>query len=121
MTPAVPVIDVEAAEAGDRAQLDAVRIATEEFGAVQVINHGVPQGRVADLSARAGRLLSRPRAERRCWPARTRTGAGGSGRMTSGGSSSSASTWPSSTTSTRPGRRAWQEGRPYVAELAAGE
>ena len=64
MTPAVPVIDVEAAEAGDRAQLDAVRIATEEFGAVQVVNHGVPQDLVADLSARAGRLLSRPRAEK---------------------------------------------------------
>jgi flavonol synthase len=64
MTPAVPVIDVEAAEAGDRAQLEAVRIATEEFGAVQVVNHGVPQDLVADLSAGAGRLLSRPRAEK---------------------------------------------------------
>jgi isopenicillin N synthase-like dioxygenase len=64
MTPAVPVIDVEAAEAGDRTQLEAVRIATEEFGAVQVVNHGVPQDLVADLSTRAGRLLSRPRAEK---------------------------------------------------------
>ena len=64
MTPAIPVIDVGAAEAGDRAQLDAVRIATEEFGAVQVVNHGVPQDLVADLSARAGRLLSLPRAEK---------------------------------------------------------
>jgi isopenicillin N synthase-like dioxygenase len=64
MTPAIPVIDVEAAEAGDRAQLEAVRIATEEFGAVQVVNHGVPQDLVADLSARAGRLLGRPRAEK---------------------------------------------------------
>ena len=53
MTPAIPVIDVAAAEAGDRAQLDAVRTATEEFGAVQVVNHGVPQDLVADLSARA--------------------------------------------------------------------
>ena len=55
MTPAIPVIDVGAAEAGDRAQLEAVRTATEEFGAVQVVNHGVPQDLVADLSARAGR------------------------------------------------------------------
>jgi isopenicillin N synthase-like dioxygenase len=64
MTPAVPVIDVEAAEAGDRAQLDAVRTATEEFGAVQVVNHGVPQDLVADLNARMARLLGLPRAEK---------------------------------------------------------
>src|SRR6266576_1036526 len=64
MTPAVPVIDVGAAQAGDRAQLEAVRTATEEFGAVQGVNHGVPQDLVADLNARAGRLLSLPRAEK---------------------------------------------------------
>ena len=64
MTPAIPVIDVGAAEAGDRAQLEAVRTATEQFGAVQVVNHGVPQDLVSDLSARAGRLLSLPRAEK---------------------------------------------------------
>ncbi len=64
MTPAIPVIDVGAAEAGDRVQLEAVRTATEEFGAVQVVNHRVPQDLVADLGARAGRLLSRPRAEK---------------------------------------------------------
>ena len=64
MTPAIPVIDVGAAEAGDRSQLETVRTATEEFGAVQVVNHGVPQDLVADLSARAGRLLSLPRAEK---------------------------------------------------------
>jgi isopenicillin N synthase-like dioxygenase len=64
MTPAIPVIDVGAAEAGDRAQLEAVRTATEEFGAVQVVNHSVPQDLVADLSTRAGRLLSLPRAEK---------------------------------------------------------
>jgi isopenicillin N synthase-like dioxygenase len=60
MTPAIPVIDVAAAEAGDRAQLDAMRTATEEFGAVQAVNHGVPQ----DLNARMGRLLGLPRAEK---------------------------------------------------------
>ena len=64
MTPAIPEIDAGAAEAGDRAQLVAVRTATEEFGAVQVVNHGVPQDLVSDLSARAGRLLSLPRAEK---------------------------------------------------------
>ena len=64
MTPAIPVIDVEAAEAGDRAQLDAVRTGTEEFGAVQVVNHGVPQDLVTDLNARMARLLGRPRAEK---------------------------------------------------------
>lgn len=64
MTPAIPVIDVEAAEAGDRAQLDAVRTATEEFGAVQAVNHGVPQDLVADLSARMARLLGLPRAQK---------------------------------------------------------
>jgi flavonol synthase len=64
MTPAIPVIDVEAAEAGDRAQLDAVRTATEEFGAVQVVNHGVPQDLMTDLNARMARLLGLPRAEK---------------------------------------------------------
>jgi len=64
MTPAIPVIDVEAAEAGDRAQLDAVRTAIEEFGAVQVVNHVVPQDLVADLNARMARLLGLPRAEK---------------------------------------------------------
>jgi isopenicillin N synthase-like dioxygenase len=37
---AIPVIDLAAAEAGDSSQLDAVRGATEELGAVQVVNHG---------------------------------------------------------------------------------
>ncbi len=64
MTPAIPVIDLDAADAGDRSQLDAVRAATEELGAVQVINHGVPQDLIGDLSARMARLLSLPRAEK---------------------------------------------------------
>jgi flavonol synthase len=64
MSPAIPVIDVEAAEAGDRAQLDAVRVAGEEFGAVQVVNHRVPRDLVADLNARMARLLGLPRAEK---------------------------------------------------------
>ena len=64
MTPVIPVIDLGAAEGGDRSQLDAVRTATEESGAVQVVNHGVPQDLTADLSARMARLLGKPRAEK---------------------------------------------------------
>src|SRR5712691_3175081 len=64
MTTAIPVIDLEAAEDGDVSQLDAMRAATEELGAVQVVNHGVPQDLAADLSARMDRLLSLPRAEK---------------------------------------------------------
>ncbi len=64
MTPAIPVIDLDAADAGDRSQLDAVRAATEVLGVVQVVNHGVPQGLAEDLSARMTRLLSLPRAEK---------------------------------------------------------
>jgi flavonol synthase len=64
MTLAIPLIDLAAAEGGDRAQLDAIRAATEDLGAVQVVNHGVPEELAADLSARMARLLSLPRAEK---------------------------------------------------------
>ncbi len=64
MTTAIPVIDLEAAEEGDVAQLDAIRVGTEELGAVQVVNHGVPQDLAADLNARMARLLSLPRPEK---------------------------------------------------------
>ncbi len=64
MTSAIPVIDLVAAEAGARPQLDAVRAAAEELGAVQVVNHGVPRDLTDDLSARMARLLARPRAEK---------------------------------------------------------
>ena len=64
MTLAIPLIDLEAAEGGDRAQLDAIRAATEDFGAVQVVNHGVPEELAADLSARMARLLGLPRTEK---------------------------------------------------------
>ncbi len=63
MTPAIPLIDL-AAEGGDHAQLDAIRAATEDVGAVQVVNHGVPEELAAGLSARMARLLSLPRAEK---------------------------------------------------------
>jgi flavonol synthase len=61
---AIPVIDLDAAEAGDSSQLAAVRAATEDLGAIQVVNHSVPQDLVADLSARMARLLGLPRAEK---------------------------------------------------------
>ncbi len=64
MPRAMPVIDLEAAEAGDSSQLTAVRTATEDLGAVQVVSHGVPQDLIADLGARMARLLGRPRAEK---------------------------------------------------------
>src|SRR5260370_36104355 len=64
MTLAIALIDLAAAEGGDRAQLDAIRAATEDVGAGQVVNHGVPEELAADLSARMARPLSRPRAEK---------------------------------------------------------
>ena len=64
MPRAIPVIDLDAAKAGDSSQLGAVRAATEDLGAVQVVNHGVPQDLIADLSARTARLLGLPRAEK---------------------------------------------------------
>jgi flavonol synthase len=62
MTPSIPVIDLDAASAGDRTQLDAVRSGTEELGAIQVVNHGVPQDLSSDLGRRVALLLGLPRA-----------------------------------------------------------
>src|SRR5579863_7783554 len=64
MTSAIPVIDLEAASAGDLAQLDAIRAGTEDLGALQVVNHGVPQDLTDDLNRRMARLLARPRSEK---------------------------------------------------------
>jgi hypothetical protein len=58
MTYGIPVIDLE------DVPLEAVRAGTEELGAVQVVNHGVPQELSADLARRMERLLSLPRAEK---------------------------------------------------------
>ena len=58
MTYGIPVVDLE------DVQLDAVRAGTEELGAIQVINHGVPEGLSGDLGRRMARLLGRPRAEK---------------------------------------------------------
>jgi len=64
MTSAIPVIDLKAASAGDPAQLDAIRAGTEDLGALQVVNHGVPQDLTDDLNRRMARLLARPRSEK---------------------------------------------------------
>ena len=58
MTYAIPVIDLE------NVQLDAVRAGAEELGAVQVVNHGVPDELSADLGRRMARLLALPRADK---------------------------------------------------------
>jgi flavonol synthase len=58
MTYGIPVIDLE------NVSVEAVRAGTEELGAVQVVNHGVPQELSADLARRMARLLSLPRAEK---------------------------------------------------------
>jgi flavonol synthase len=64
MTSAIPVIDLEAASAGDRAQLDAIRAGTEDVGAIQVVNHGVPRDLIDDLNRRMARLLALPREQK---------------------------------------------------------
>jgi flavonol synthase len=58
MTYAIPVIDLEGVD------LDAVRAGTMELGAIQVINHGVPEELSGDLGRRMARLLSLPRADK---------------------------------------------------------
>ena len=56
MLRAIPVIDLAAAEAGDSSQLSAVRAATEDLGAVQVVNHRLPvTGRAGTGRAGTGR------------------------------------------------------------------
>ncbi len=57
MSRAIPVVDL--ASSGG---LDAVRAGIEKFGALQVLNHGVPDGLISEFDARMGRLLSLPRA-----------------------------------------------------------
>jgi len=66
MADQIPVIDLGAAlgEHAPDGLLDAVRSAAEQVGAVQVINHGVPEDVIADYGRRAGRLLGLPRAEK---------------------------------------------------------
>jgi flavonol synthase len=58
MTYSVPVVDLA------DVQLEAVRAGTQEMGALQVVNHGVPAGLSEDLGRRMARLLGLPRAEK---------------------------------------------------------
>jgi flavonol synthase len=58
MTCAIPMIDLE------RPDLGAVRAGTEELGAIQVVNHGIPEELSGDLGRRMARLLSLPRADK---------------------------------------------------------
>src|ERR1700740_2823180 len=62
MTSPIPVIDLAAATApgASREVLDAVKEATETIGIIQVINHGVPEGLIAEFDQRIGRLLDLP-------------------------------------------------------------
>ncbi|HYB18529.1 MAG TPA: 2OG-Fe(II) oxygenase family protein [Streptosporangiaceae bacterium] len=58
MTHAIPVVDLADVD------LAAVRAGTEELGAIQVVNHGVPTELSGDLERRMARLLGRPRADK---------------------------------------------------------
>jgi flavonol synthase len=58
MQHAIPVVDLEDVD------LEAVRAGTEELGAIQVVNHGVPEELIGDLERRMARLLERPRADK---------------------------------------------------------
>jgi non-haem dioxygenase in morphine synthesis N-terminal len=105
MSYAIPVIDL-----GRGDQLDAVRAGSEQFGAVQVVNHGVPRELIEDRNGRVARLLARPRAEKarlasphpyrgwRQWPDRVADHLAEYGRPEQ--------------------IAAWRDGTPYVAELA---
>jgi len=61
-----PVIDLEAALAPDapRELSDAVRLAAEQTGIIQVVNHGVPADVIEDFHRGIGRVLALPRPEK---------------------------------------------------------
>jgi flavonol synthase len=65
-TPTIPVVDLAAALADEAPAelLDAVRVAAEQIGIIQVTGHGVDQALIDDFGRRAGRLLALPRAEK---------------------------------------------------------
>jgi len=58
----IPIIDLAAAtrDGAPGDVLSEIRAATEETGIIQVVNHGVPEGLIADFTARTDRLLSLP-------------------------------------------------------------
>jgi flavonol synthase len=65
-TPTIPVVDLAAALADDAPAelLDAVRVAAEQIGIIQVTGHGADQALIDDFGRRAERLLSLPRTEK---------------------------------------------------------
>jgi flavonol synthase len=66
MTHQIPVIDLDAAlsDSPPPGLPDSVRAAVEQFGVVQVVNHGVDPGLIDEFSRHAADLLARPRAEK---------------------------------------------------------
>jgi flavonol synthase len=66
MTQQIPVVDLEGALSGSPPPglLDEIRVAAEQIGIIQVVNHGVDPTLVQDFNRRVGRLLSLPRAEK---------------------------------------------------------
>jgi isopenicillin N synthase-like dioxygenase len=66
MTQQIPVVDLEAALSGSPPPglLDQIRVAAEEIGIIQVVNHGVDPALIQDFNRRAARLLSLPRADK---------------------------------------------------------
>jgi flavonol synthase len=66
MTHQIPVIDLEVALSHHPppAWLDEIRVAAEQIGIIQVVNHGEDLALVGEFSRRAGRLLSLPRTDK---------------------------------------------------------
>jgi flavonol synthase len=66
MTYRIPVVDLDAAlgDSAPPALLDQVRTAIEQFGVVQVVQHGIDQGLIDEFNRQAADLLARPRAEK---------------------------------------------------------
>jgi flavonol synthase len=66
MTYTIPVVDLGAATRSSVSAhlLETVKIATETTGAIQVVNHGVPQHLINDFNQRIARLLSLPLAQK---------------------------------------------------------
>jgi isopenicillin N synthase-like dioxygenase len=64
--PTVPLVDLEAALSDDPPEglLAEVRAGAEEFGILQVVNHGVPQEVIEDFHRSVGRVLDLPRSEK---------------------------------------------------------
>src|SRR3989442_11219885 len=64
--PTVPLVDLEAALSDHPPEglLAEVRAGAEEFGILQVVNHGVPQEVIEDFHRSVGRVLDLPRSEK---------------------------------------------------------